>query len=101
MPLDIFAALGALVRAEATRTAPRPRTGPDTAPARPDGATAPQPNGPAPASAGPPGHAGEPAPRTAERPRRGLLRWLCAPARLRRKDRGSSETANGAEKQVP
>ncbi|WP_329393297.1 hypothetical protein OHA45_04165 [Streptomyces lydicus] len=100
MPLDIFAALGALVRAEAARTAPRPRTGPDTAPARPDEATAPHPNSPAPASAGPPGPAREPAPRTAECPRRGLLRWLCAAARLLRKGRGSSATANGADAQA-
>ncbi|MFI7089832.1 hypothetical protein [Streptomyces lydicus] len=101
MPLDIFAALGALVRAEAARTAPRPRTGPDTAPARPDEATAPHPTSPAPASAGPPGPARESAPRTAERPRRGLLRWLCTPDRLRRKGRDSSATANGTDRQVP
>ncbi|MFI9353939.1 hypothetical protein [Streptomyces lydicus] len=99
MPLDIFAALGALVRAEAARTAPRPRTGPDTAPARPDEAAAQHPNSPAPPSAGPPGPAREPAPFTARRPRRGLLRRLCAPFRLRRNGRGSSATANGADKQ--
>ncbi|MFI0785885.1 hypothetical protein ACH4Q6_09845 [Streptomyces lydicus] len=99
MPLDIFAALGALVRAEAARTAPRPRTGPDTAPARPDEATAPRPNSPAPPPAGPPGPAGEPAPRTAERPRRGLLRRLFTPCRLHRKRRDSSATAHGTEKE--
>ncbi|MFH8683069.1 hypothetical protein [Streptomyces lydicus] len=99
MPLDIFAALGALVRAEAARTAPRPRTGPDTAPARPDEATTPHPNSPAPPPAGPPGPAGEPAPRTSERPRRGLMRRLFAPCRLHRQRRASSATANDTEKE--
>ncbi|MFI9075760.1 hypothetical protein ACIGW8_04505 [Streptomyces sioyaensis] len=62
MPLDVFAALGALVRAEARRTAPDPRTAPsdETLP-RPPASPAPPPDGP-PA-----------APGTAPPPRRGLL----------------------------
>lgn len=51
MPLDVFAALGALVRAEARRTAPQPRSAPadETAP-RPPVSPAPPPDGPAPAT---------------------------------------------------
>ncbi|MFI0904638.1 hypothetical protein ACH4TE_14015 [Streptomyces sioyaensis] len=47
MPLDVFSALGALVRAEARRTAPDPRTAPaaETVP-RPPASPAPPPDGP-------------------------------------------------------
>ncbi|MFI1302926.1 hypothetical protein [Streptomyces sioyaensis] len=47
MPLDVFTALGALVRAEARRTAPEPRTAPTDATApRPPDSPAPPPDGP-------------------------------------------------------
>ncbi|MEV6568111.1 hypothetical protein [Streptomyces kronopolitis] len=48
MPLDVFAALGALVRAEARRSAPQPRSAPpgETAP-RPPASPVPPPDAPA------------------------------------------------------
>ncbi|MEV7469487.1 hypothetical protein ACWDFH_09955 [Streptomyces kronopolitis] len=53
MPLDVFAALGALVRAEARRSAPHPRSAPadETAP-RPPASPAPPPDDPASAAPG-------------------------------------------------
>ncbi|MFE7290189.1 hypothetical protein ACFU90_37995 [Streptomyces noursei] len=56
MPVDVFAALSALVRAEARRTAPRPQPHPPTPSAPAD-----EPGPPGPAAPVPPQHATPPA----------------------------------------
>ncbi|GAB7035236.1 hypothetical protein AB0G35_05985 [Streptomyces sp. NPDC021749] len=102
MPRDIFGALGALVRAEASRTVPKPKTAPpavsppgrpaspssgppDRAPGAPDAAEAPD----APEAADVPGGGSSDAPvvRARRRPLTALLRTLF---RRRRKDRARS-----------
>ncbi|MEE4418517.1 hypothetical protein [Streptomyces bugieae] len=98
MPRDIFGALGALVRAEASRTVPKPKTTPP-ATSRPPGRPVPPPGVPAPPPGGPadppPGApdaadtADAPVARGRRRPLTALLRTL----RLRRKGRPGS--ANG------
>ncbi|GAA2666881.1 hypothetical protein [Streptomyces lunalinharesii] len=110
MPVDVFAALSALVRAEARRNAPRPQPHPPTPSAPTD-----QPKPPGPAAPVPPQHATGPAgphhepaptplaaaspssseaePSAAGSPRPGLLRKLLAlvAAFVRRRRGGSTE----------
>lgn len=71
MPLDIFAALGALVRAEARRTTPKPRTADSPA----EKTAAQSPSSPEPP---PPTESPDPAPDLGAEPpgRRGLRAWL-------------------------
>ncbi|MGW2406323.1 hypothetical protein ACWCXK_17530 [Streptomyces sp. NPDC001739] len=87
MPRDIFGALGALIRAEASRTVPHPKTTPPDSSPPPDRPPAGGPADPAPGApdAADAAHAPGSAPvvRKRRRPLTALLRAL----RLRRKDR--------------
>ncbi|MEU9119897.1 hypothetical protein AB0C96_08545 [Streptomyces sp. NPDC048506] len=86
MPVDIFAALGALVRAEASRTTPKPRT-----PATDQPATqAPSSPQPPPPPVAPDPAAGTAPDHPARRPRRAVLRKLTALVGAVRKGRGKA-----------
>ncbi|WP_030811604.1 hypothetical protein [Streptomyces sp. NRRL S-337] len=96
MPRDIFGALGALVRAEASRTVPRPKTTPPATSPRPGRPPSGGPADPAPGApdaadtADAPGSA--PVARERRRPLTALLRAL----RLRPKDRPSPADGRSA-----
>ncbi|MFE0188329.1 hypothetical protein [Streptomyces sp. NPDC059008] len=109
MPIDIFAALGALVRAEASRTAPKTKSPTPTPHTDPDRAThtdrdqAQNPGNPEPPPARSPG--GSPpaasdavsaAASTPERPRPALLRKLSALTSIVQKGRPGSTSGRRA-----
>ncbi|MFG2288301.1 hypothetical protein ACGFOU_19840 [Streptomyces sp. NPDC048595] len=109
MPIDIFAALGALVRAEASRTAPKTKPTAPTAHTAPAPAThterdrAQNPGNPEPPPARPPGgspptasDAGTAAASPPERPRPTLLRRLSALTSITQKGRTGSTSGRRA-----
>ncbi|MEU9501427.1 hypothetical protein [Streptomyces sp. NPDC048196] len=87
MPRDIFGALGALIRAEASRTVPRPKTPPPDSSPPPDRPPAGGPADPAPGAPDAADTADAPGSTPAVRERRRPLTALLRALRLRQKDR--------------
>lgn len=100
MPIDIFAALGALVRAEASRTAPKAKPPTTTAPA--DKPRAQRTGNPEPPPTGAPAAASDSAstaaPAARKRPRSKVLRKLTTLASIVQKGRDDSAGGRSASR---